>query len=209
VFFFVVDLEFTGFVPGEHEIVELGAVALDNDYNLLEEWEARVAAAHPERATDWVREHQAHLLTGGVPLAEAIPSFVRWVERIRGEATAYYVGWSCGADLAHLETAYRACGVESPFHYRHVELNSLVVGRLGLPWDYQHSDVIRRLGGEPAAAHVALTDAREAALVFQAAMRWPVVPLPAPPVPLPPTVPAEPLAPAGAPEPTGESSLPA
>jgi oligoribonuclease (3'-5' exoribonuclease) len=187
VFFFVVDLEFTGFIPGHHEVAELGAVALDGEYNVLEEWDARVATAHPERATDWVREHQAHLLEGGAPLDEAIPSFVRWVERIRGDATAYYVGWSCGADLAHLEAAYRACTLESPFHYRHVELNSLVVGRLGLPWDYQHSDAIRRLGGEPAAAHVALVDAREAATVFQATMRWPVVPLPEPPAAKAPT----------------------
>jgi hypothetical protein len=175
VYFFVVDLEFSGFVPGYHEILELGAVALDGDYTLLGEWEARIAAEHPERATDWVREHQGHLLGGGAPLSEAIPAFVRWVEAIRGEDTAYYVGWSCGADLAHLETAYRACGLGSPFHYRHVELNSLVVGRLGLPWDYEHSNAIRRLGGEPAAAHVALVDAREAARVFQRVMRWPIV----------------------------------
>jgi hypothetical protein len=178
VYFFVVDLEFSGFVPGYHEILELGAVALDGDYTLLGEWEARIAADHPERASDWVREHQGHLLGGGAPLSEAIPAFVRWVEAIRGEDTAYYVGWSCGADLAHLETAYRTCGLESPFHYRHVELNSLVVGRLGLPWDYEHSNAIRRLGGEPAAAHVALVDAREAARVFQRVMRWPVVPPP-------------------------------
>jgi len=189
VYFFVVDLEFSGFVPGYHEILELGAVALDADYRGLGEWEARIAAAHPERATDWVREHQGHLLSGGLPLAEAIPAFVRWVEGIRGSHTAYYVGWSCGADLAHLEAAYRACGLESPFHYRHVELNSLVVGRLGLPWDYEHSNAIRRLGGEPAAAHVALVDAREAARVFQGVMRWPVVP----PPPLP-----DPATPSGA-----------
>jgi len=178
VYFFVVDLEFSGFVPGYHEILELGAVALDGDYTILGEWEARIAAEHPERATDWVREHQGYLLSGGAPLGEAIPAFVRWVEAIRGADTAYYVGWSCGADLAHLETAYRTCGLESPFHYRHVELNSLVVGRLGLPWDYEHSNAIRRLGGEPAAAHVALVDAREAARVFQHVMRWPVVPPP-------------------------------
>ena len=46
-FFFVVDLEFTGFIPGDHEVAELGAVALDSEYNVLEEWEARVATAHP------------------------------------------------------------------------------------------------------------------------------------------------------------------
>jgi oligoribonuclease (3'-5' exoribonuclease) len=184
--FFVVDLEFSGFVPGHHEILEIGAVALDAEYAVRDEWDARVAAEHPERASDWVREHQKHLLQGGVPLVEAIPAFVRWVEALRAEETAYYVGWSCGADLAHLETAYRTCKLESPFHYRHVELNSLVVGRLGLPWDYEHSNAIRRLGGEPAAAHVALVDAREAARVFQAVMRWPVVPPPdLPDAPLP------------------------
>jgi DNA polymerase III epsilon subunit-like protein len=177
--FFVVDLEFSGFIPGYHEILEIGAVALDGTYARRDEWQARVAAAHPERASDWVKEHQKHLLAGGVPLAEAIPAFVRWVEGWRGAETAYYVGWSCGADLAHLETAYRALGLESPFHYRHVELNGLVVGRLGLPWDYEHSAAMRLLGVEPAGSHVALADAREAAAVFQAVMRWPVI---APPI---------------------------
>jgi len=172
--FFVVDLEFTGFVPGHHEIAELGAVALDGDYRVRGEWQARVAVEHPERATDWVREHQPHLLAGGAPLAEVIPAFVSWVTALRGEETAYYVGWSCGADLAHLETAYRFCGLESPFHYRHVELNSLVVGRLGLPWDYEHSAAMRALGVEPGGSHVALVDAREAAAVFQGLMGWPV-----------------------------------
>ena len=173
-YFFVVDLEFSGFVPGYHEILEIGAVALDASYGPLGEWEARLAAEHPERASEWVRAHQGHLLTGGVTPAEAVPGFVRWVEAIRGEATAYYVGWSCGADLGHLEAAYRACGLESPFHYRHVELNSLLVGRLGLPWDYEHSAARRLLGVEGAGSHVALADAREAAAVFQAAVRWPV-----------------------------------
>ncbi len=176
--FFVVDLEFTGFIPGYHEIVELGAVALDSSYQVRAEWEARVAAEHPERATDWVREHQPHLLTGGVPLAVAVRAFVQWVADLRRDDTAYYVGWTCGADLAHLEAAYRACGLESPFHYRHIELNSLLVGRLGIPWDYEYSAVMRLLGVRPAGAHVALTDAREAAAVFQAAMRWPVVAAP-------------------------------
>jgi DNA polymerase III epsilon subunit-like protein len=173
--FFVVDLEFSGFVPGYHEILEIGAVALDAEYAVREEWEMRVAAEHPERASDWVRTYQKHLLEGGAPLAEAIPAFVRWVEALRGEDTALYVGWTCGADLAHLETAYRACGLESPFHYRHVELNSLVVGRLGLPWDYDHSVARRLLGISGTGPHVALADAREAAAVFQAVVRWPVV----------------------------------
>jgi oligoribonuclease (3'-5' exoribonuclease) len=173
--FFVVDLEFSGFVPGHHEILEIGAVALDAEYAVRDEWDARVAAEHPERASDWVREHQKHLLEGGIPLAEAIPAFVRWVEALRAEETAYYVGWSCGADLAHLETAYRTCKLESPFHYRHVELNSLVVGRLGLPWDYDHSVSRRLLGIKGSGSHVALADAREAAAVFQAVMAWPVI----------------------------------
>jgi oligoribonuclease (3'-5' exoribonuclease) len=173
--FFVVDLEFSGFVPGHHEILEIGAVALDAEYAVREDWEIRVAAEHPERASDWVRTHQKHLLEGGAPLAEAIPAFVRWVERLRGEDTALYVGWTCGADLAHLETAYRTCGLESPFHYRHVELNSVVVGRLGLPWDYDHSVARRLLGISGTGPHVALADAREAAAVFQAVLRWPVV----------------------------------
>jgi DNA polymerase III epsilon subunit-like protein len=173
--FFVVDLEFSGFVPGHHEILEIGAVALDADYVVREEWEMRVGAEHPERASDWVRAHQQHLLEGGTPLAEAIPAFVQWVERLRGEDTALYVGWTCGADLAHLETAYRTCGLESPFHYRHVELNSVVVGRLGLPWDYDHSVARRLLGISGTGPHVALADAREAAAVFQAVARWPVV----------------------------------
>jgi DNA polymerase III epsilon subunit-like protein len=183
VYFFVVDLEFTGFVPGYHEILELGAVALDGDYVPRGEWHARIASRHPERASEWVRAHQAHLLSGGAPLEVAIPAFVRWVEALRGDATAYYVGWTCGADLAHIETAYRACGVESPFHYRHVELNSLVVGRLGLPWDYEHSAAMRQLGVEPAGSHAALVDAREATAVFQAVVRWPVIPLSPGPAP--------------------------
>ncbi len=173
--FFVVDLEFSGFVPGYHEILEIGAVALDAEYAVRDEWEARVAAEHPERASEWVRANQKHLLEGGVPLAEAIPAFVRWVEGLRGADSALYVGWTCGADLEHLETAYRTCGLQSPFHYRHVELNSVVVGRLGLPWDYDHSVARRLLGVPGAGSHVALADAREAAAVFQAVMRWPVV----------------------------------
>ncbi len=172
--FFVVDLEFTGFIPGHHEILEIGAVAIDGSYAVRDEWHTRVAADHPERASDWVRAHQVHLLSGGVPLPNAIRAFVAWVERLRAADTAYYVGWTCGADLAHLETAFRACGVESPFHYRHVELNSLLVGRWGLAWDYEHSAAMRLLGAAPAGSHVALTDARDAAAVFVAAMRTPV-----------------------------------
>ena len=175
--FFVVDLEFSGFIPGFHEILELGAVALDEQYEPLGEWQARLAARHPERASDWVREHQAHLLVGGEPPERALSAFVEWVARLRGEHTAYYVGWTCGADLAHLDTALRAHHLEWPFHYRHIELNSLLVGRLGLPWDYEHSTALRMLGVEPAGAHVALVDAREAALVFQRLMRTPREPV--------------------------------
>jgi oligoribonuclease (3'-5' exoribonuclease) len=173
--FFVVDLEFSGFIPGHHEILEIGAVALDAEYHRREEWATRVAAEHPERASDWVQTHQQHLLEGGTPFTEAIPAFVRWVEGLRGADTALYVGWTCGADLEHLEAAYRVCGLASPFHYRHVELNSVVVGRLGLPWDYDHSVARRLLGVPGAGSHVALADAQEAAAVLQAVMRWPIV----------------------------------
>src|SRR3954453_17344663 len=76
--FFVVDLEFSGFIPGHHEILEIGAVALDASYTVRDEWETRLAAEHPDRASDWVKLHQARLLEGGVPAAEAIPAFVRW-----------------------------------------------------------------------------------------------------------------------------------
>lgn len=169
--FFVVDLEFSGFVPGFHEILEIGAVALDDEYLPIGEWQARVAAAHPERASEWVQTHQARLLTGGEPLATAMAAFVGWVVGLRGEDTALYVGWTCAADLMHLDAALRQCGLESPFHYRHIELNSVVVGRLGLPWDHEHSLALRQVGLEPAAAHVALTDAREAAELFRRVLR--------------------------------------
>jgi inhibitor of KinA sporulation pathway (predicted exonuclease) len=149
-------------------------VALDDDYAVLGEWEGRAAAAHPERASDWVKSNQAHLLSGGQPLADVLRAFVAWMEQLRGEHTAYYVGWTCAADLAHLDAALRAHGLTPPFHYRHIELNSVLVGRLGLPWDYEHSAALRQLGMEPAAAHVALTDAREAAAVFQRVMQQPI-----------------------------------
>lgn len=174
-YFFVVDLEFSGFDPGYHEILELGAVALDDTYAVRAEFQARISAAHPDRASEWVREHQPHLLSGGAPLETVIPAFVEWVRALAGGETAYYVGWSCGSDLAHLDAAYRGLGLESPFHYRHVELNGLVVGRLGLPWDYEHGTALACLGLTAAGSHVALADAREAAALLQALMRWPVI----------------------------------
>lgn len=45
-----IDVETTGFVPGYHEIVDIGVVYTEKDGTILARWHRRVMPRHPERA---------------------------------------------------------------------------------------------------------------------------------------------------------------
>ena len=86
---------------------------------------------------------------------------------------AVFVAYCGGLDWGFTAKAFAHAAVENPFHYEFVEISSLAMGKLGLPWGFSESDLEKALGIEPLnpdAKHNALEDARHQMREFQALM---------------------------------------
>lgn len=86
---------------------------------------------------------------------------------------AVFVAYCGGLDWGFMSRAFAHCGVENPFHYEFVEISSLAMGKLGLPWSFPESELEKALGLSSmpdGIKHNALEDARHQLREFQALM---------------------------------------
>lgn len=117
----MIDIETLGLEPGS-VILSIGAVKFDLD-GLGEEWSCSVDLESCQESglqidantLEWWLSQESevqHILTGGVPLTEALEQ----LSRFYGDCTEVWAN-SPAFDCSHLEHAYDAVGIVQPWTY--------------------------------------------------------------------------------------------
>ena len=131
-----IDLETTGLDPQYHEIVEIGAVLLDNKFNELGTFEYLVCPEYPERALSFnddgtVRNNLALFNWGQLMrLGENIYHTVTHLENfvrghVRETKEVCLFGQNIKFDDGFLRAAYKQCEQDWPFDYHAIDLVSM------------------------------------------------------------------------------------
>ena len=87
--------------------------------------------------------------------------------------SAVMVCYCGGLDFGFVARSFAHCGLDNPFHYEFVEISSLAMGTLGLPWGFKESELEVMLDIPPLEGglkHNALEDAKHQLLEFQRLM---------------------------------------
>ena len=153
--FVCVDIETTGLVPGQHEIIEIGAVKIENGV-LTDEYDKLIKpiVSIPDSIT-----HLTGISNEDVryapPVDEVIPSFLRFIEGY------YIVGHNVTFDIGFLR---RAAGVSALGNY----VDNIGLARIILPrlQSYSLDNLIEFFAVNPGNRHRALDDARVTAEIY-------------------------------------------
>ena len=139
-----VDLEMTGLQPGEHTIIEIGALVTDWQFNELARYEAVIN--HPEevlaRSNEWAyAKHTENGLmervrTEGRPEAEVVAEFAALIRAQFGDEPAVLAGNSIHSDRGFIKHFWPE--VEALLHYRMVDVSSwkiVLQGKYGVQFE--------------------------------------------------------------------------
>lgn len=128
------DLEMTGFEPGWHEIIQIGAVMLDENFEEIAEFETNVYPENEESFSS--RSEQVHNLSmaeldDAPMLYEALEDFEKWVKKVNGYQghrqmkEVAICGQSVINDINFLRFGYRKEKMNWPFSYQSVDLHNI------------------------------------------------------------------------------------
>jgi DNA polymerase III epsilon subunit-like protein len=140
-----IDVEASGPVPGLHDLVSIGAVAVQRDEHgvhapLAEEpyyVELQPQGGRIDPGATAVHGlSPAHLAAHGRPLDEALRGLNAWAEGLRREPSQrlVFVGHNAPFDWSFVNWCYVSEGVPNPFGWKALDTKALAMGVLGLDW---------------------------------------------------------------------------
>lgn len=89
--------------------------------------------------------------------------------------TAVFIAYCGVLDKIFFDQLFQDVGLDHPFHYEIVEISSLAMGKLNIPWGFSESNLLKKLELEPMnkdEKHNALFDAIHQAKIFCKIMNW-------------------------------------
>ena len=140
-----VDVEASGPVPGLHDLVSIGAVAVKRteegrhapmaDQPFYAEIQPQGGRIEPE-ATAVHGLTPDHLQANGRPLADALKALNAWVFGLRWPASQrlVFVGHNAPFDWSYVNWCYHSTGIDNPFGWKALDTKALAMGVLGLDW---------------------------------------------------------------------------
>lgn len=124
----IVDLEFTSVDPLTQEIIEIGALMIDQEkMEILREFEMKVAPSHIETADPEslkVNGYKEELWQGATPIGEALNKLTAFVGNESSKLTTFS-GWNIPLDWTFLAMAFRAAGKPIPFDYHTFDIRAV------------------------------------------------------------------------------------
>lgn len=177
------DVEASGPLPAFFDLLSVGAVALREEegvFSLLDD--ELYVELKPHHGTEDPGAMAVHgldpedLRQNGLDLDAAAREIDRWVRSVSSESDPpVFVGYCANFDWAYMNDLFHRAGIDSPFGYKALDIRSLALGVLDLPWEELRQDqILPRLQLEPLAedqAHNALADARHQAHMLAALLR--------------------------------------
>ncbi|MBN2695518.1 3'-5' exonuclease [bacterium] len=138
-YYLSIDLEMTGLDPSWDEIIQIGCVLYDHEWNQLGLFLQNVYPLHEERFSDSAAKvHGLSLvdLYGSPLISDGLKNMESWISELlqKKEPTqkkndlmkkVIICGQSVGGDLSFLKAAYRENHLYWPFSYRALDLYSL------------------------------------------------------------------------------------
>jgi DNA polymerase III epsilon subunit-like protein len=170
------DVEASGPLPGFFDLLSVGAVAVRTgsgghpaivDDPLYIELKPHHGTADPEAMAVHGLDPK-RLSREGLELDAAAQAIATWVGRVAPESDPpVFVGYCANFDWAYINDLFHRTGLENPFGYKALDIRSLALGLLGLPWEELRQERILPLLElsplDEAQAHNALADARHQA----------------------------------------------
>jgi DNA polymerase III subunit epsilon len=165
--FVVFDLETTGLDPHEDEIIEIGAIRVDQRSGGEEQFRVLV---RPDKAlsryiTGLTGITQAMVDEEGVRIEDALLQFRDFISELP------LVSYAAGFDMGFLERAMRAC--DPPLELRNSICCAMQMARRAWPFlpSFRLAEVAGNAASFKQAAHRALGDCERALLVYRAAVQ--------------------------------------
>jgi DNA polymerase III epsilon subunit-like protein len=166
--FISVDLETTGRVPGEHDMYELGAVAVDDPSAAFGTELALLGGAWVPEALAACGRTIEELRAIDRPPGDAMREFARWTAAVAAGGRPVFVAMGAAFDWMFVEWYFHRYGIENPFGHAPLDIKSYYMGMTGCSWDATRgSKIDPRFKPDLPHTHRALDDAREQAEMFR------------------------------------------
>ncbi len=182
--YFSVDVEASGPLPPDYNLVSIGAVEVRPDgesHRLGREFYVELKPVFPGFRAESMAVHgipREHLEQAGTDAREAMAQFDAWMRRcLQPGEKPVFVGHNVVFDWAYINYYFHHFGMENPFGYKAIDSKSLAVGVLKISWWDANKDFLQeRLPGltplPPELVHNALHDARYQAQILTALLDW-------------------------------------
>lgn len=129
-----IDLEMSGSIPGEHDIIQIGAVLVNENFEVLSEFESLV---YPENEADFdpgskkVHGISRFELEEAPSLEEALDDLEFWLQEEGGFSSRKAMsslklcGQGINNDISFLKAAYHQVNLTWPFAYQCIDLQDI------------------------------------------------------------------------------------
>jgi DNA polymerase III epsilon subunit-like protein len=167
--FISVDVEAAGPIPGEYSLMSVGACDVRDEGTAFECVIKPINGNFDRKALEVTGLNLDDLERVGLPPAEAMESFRRWLERTCGrEGRPVFVGFNASFDWSFVNYYFHKYLGANPFGFAALDIKSLYMGATGCAWDETRSSrIASRLKPRLEGTHDALQDARYQAEMFR------------------------------------------
>jgi DNA polymerase III epsilon subunit-like protein len=171
--FISVDVEAAGPIPGEYSLTSIGACDVRSDDAAFECLVKPINGNFDRKAIEVAGLSLDDLERIGLPPAEAMEGFRRWIARTCGrEGRPVFVGFNASFDWSFVNYYFHKYLGANPFGFAALDIKSLYMGATGCAWDETRSSrIASRLKPQLEGTHNALQDARYQAEMFRLIMK--------------------------------------
>jgi DNA polymerase III epsilon subunit-like protein len=164
-----VDVEAAGPIPGEYSLTSIGACDVRDGDTAFECLVKPINSNFDRKALEVAGLSLDDLERVGLPPAEAMEGFRRWIEKTCGrENRPVFVGFNASFDWSFVNYYFHKYLGANPFGFAALDIKSLYMGATGCTWDQtRSSQIASRLRPRLEGTHNALQDARYQAEMFR------------------------------------------
>jgi len=167
-YYFSVDIESAGPIPGKFSMLSIGACVVGDN---AKSFYAELKPISKDFVADALKVSGfdlAELEREGRDPGEAMKDFRRWIEQTAGDYKAVFVGFNGCYDWQFVNWYLETFAGGNPFGFGGIDIKSYYMGLSALPWSKTTSSQLpAQFQPNTAQTHNALDDARAQASIFE------------------------------------------
>lgn len=167
--FISVDVETSGPIPGEYNLLTIGAVNVDDESQTFECALKPLNRNADPKALEVTGLSLDELERTGLSAPAAMNALAEWVKEVAGpDATPVFVGFNAPFDWSFVNYYFHRFTSKNPFGFAALDIKAYYMGTTGCKWDdTRSSQVAARLKSQRRGNHNALSDALYQAELFR------------------------------------------